>query len=152
MGYAVTRPIVDYIVQHQHVLFDYQGEDVSLGIWLAGYYDSADIFRDSNAMVNNKDCSVQEHLVIGHSMTVEDIQACWERKTLVSRALELSAVEDQDNTTWTIKSQNLHWPPIDTQILYERKADHKQPQNKNANLKESAKTTYGHVNQEQQKG
>ena len=33
-GYLVSRPIAEYISQYQDSLFDYQGEDASLGIWV----------------------------------------------------------------------------------------------------------------------
>lgn len=33
-GHAVSRPIAEYVAMHKDVLFEYQGEDTSLGIWL----------------------------------------------------------------------------------------------------------------------
>ena len=33
-GHVVTRPIVEYVTKYRLGLLDYQGEDVSLGIWL----------------------------------------------------------------------------------------------------------------------
>jgi len=33
-GHIVTRPVADFVTGHSMALLDYQGEDVSLGIWL----------------------------------------------------------------------------------------------------------------------
>lgn len=34
-GHVVSRPVAEYVSKYQDALFEYQGEDVSLGIWLA---------------------------------------------------------------------------------------------------------------------
>lgn len=34
-GYVITRPVVDWIVRNSNDLKVYQGEDTSMGIWLA---------------------------------------------------------------------------------------------------------------------
>ena len=33
-GHVVSRPIAEYVAEHKDKLFEYQGEDTSLGIWL----------------------------------------------------------------------------------------------------------------------
>jgi hypothetical protein len=85
-GHAVTRPVVEYISKRQHLLFDYQGEDASLGIWLRGFV-GPDAFRDSSsssseshAMVNDGNCFEPGHYVIGHGLTKDHMKVCFENQ------------------------------------------------------------------------
>ena len=78
-GHAVSRPVFKYVVENSDLLFDYQGEDVSLGIWLADTKigNSPITFVDaSKQMKNDQECLDPHHLVVGHDLTEYDIKWC----------------------------------------------------------------------------
>lgn len=107
-GYIISRGIVQYIgKQYQHDyeylklqqhnritlpgdemekkirLRIYQGEDTSLGIWLEEsyliYQEKMTLFIDSTYFSNNpEDCYQMNILSIGHQLSVNDIQQCYE--------------------------------------------------------------------------
>lgn len=77
-GYVVSRPIVEYLVQNNDTLYEYQGEDTSLGIWLdeSPIKDNV-IWEKSTAFVNEGDCHNLDFVVIGHEITPEKMKACY---------------------------------------------------------------------------
>jgi hypothetical protein len=78
MGHAVTRGVVEYIVKHQQVLFDYQGEDVSVGIWLKDAKDGVEWKSVPKIMVNHGNCQRPgPELVIGHDVTPAKMRQCY---------------------------------------------------------------------------
>lgn len=77
-GHIVSRPIADYVASNHLALFDYQGEDVSLGIWLSHPSAPANTkFVDwPQHMSNGGDCRLATLSVIGHDITPAKMQAC----------------------------------------------------------------------------
>jgi hypothetical protein len=91
-GHAVTRPIVDYVATYQDALFDYQGEDVSLGIWLqqsssesttststtsqAHRPPTTTFVSEGTHMSNGGDCRRPNLYVVGHDITPRKMQMC----------------------------------------------------------------------------
>ena len=75
-GHAVTRPIAEYIAKNRHYLFDYQGEDVSLGIWLERLGDKVK-FINTAVMSNGGNCMRQDLLVVGHNVMLDKMQKCY---------------------------------------------------------------------------
>jgi hypothetical protein len=74
-GHAVSRPAVEYVVANKDSLFEYQGEDTSLGIWLdkAGFevkWLTTPVFDNSRRCLSNK------YYVIGHGIGPEQMRKC----------------------------------------------------------------------------
>jgi len=77
-GYAVSRAVVDYVAS-QTSLYYYQGEDVSLGLWL--YESDLDVawidfpgFCLHQAWYNH-----QHSVVIGHSLDIETMRTLYDK-------------------------------------------------------------------------
>ena len=76
-GHMVSRPIAEYIDKHQATLHDYQGEDVSIGIWLDESLLKDKVDRqNSRLMQMDKWCGDAPAVVIGHEMTQERQREC----------------------------------------------------------------------------
>lgn len=75
-GHVVTRPIVDYVVQYKEALFDYQGEDVSIGIWLKNSLAPETKFLNDRRMSNGGDCRKPNLYVVGHDITPPKMEVC----------------------------------------------------------------------------
>ncbi len=75
-GHVVTRPVVDYVVEYQEALFDYQGEDVSIGIWLQHPLAPNTTFMNNRLMSNGGDCRKPSLHVVGHDITPKKMVAC----------------------------------------------------------------------------
>jgi hypothetical protein len=73
-GHAVSRSVAKFIVDYDG--FEYQGEDVSLGIWLRDgkqpveWVYSAGFVSDGNCMLKN------DRSVIGHNISPEGMRKC----------------------------------------------------------------------------
>merc|ERR1712062_636526 len=72
-GHVVSRNLAQYVVDNKENLFDYGGEDTSLGIWVHEspmYKEHKIKFHKSvPVMTNGKNCIVNKYHVIGHSLT-----------------------------------------------------------------------------------
>jgi len=78
-GWIMSRKVAQYISQHRLELFDYQGEDVSIGIWLNESSIANDIqWISSKQMRGDGDCSDANDIVVGHELSLEKIQHCWD--------------------------------------------------------------------------
>jgi hypothetical protein len=75
-GHAVTRSITRFVATHQAALFDYQGEDVSIGIWLDAPTAPKVTFQSTTHLQNNGDCSTPHHYVVGHDVTPSKMKTC----------------------------------------------------------------------------
>ena len=65
-GHIVSRPVAEYIVEHQDELYNYQGEDVSLGIWMDESPLHASMqWITSKHVANKGDCMDPNHWMIG---------------------------------------------------------------------------------------
>lgn len=78
-GYVMSRPVVDYVASQKSIYY-YQGEDVSLGIWLyespldVSWFDSPD-FNLENQMWADHTTSA----VIGHNLMIKEMQIIFEK-------------------------------------------------------------------------
>ena len=93
-GHVVSRPIVEYVSKYQDSLFDYQGEDVSLGIWVQIMITTASIdnitvtvqykkIPGMKTMVGAKFCKDPGIIVIGHDFDDASLKKCqffWDEK------------------------------------------------------------------------
>jgi hypothetical protein len=78
-GWIMSRSVAKYISKHTLELFDYQGEDVSIGIWL----HESDIVGNiqwisSTHMRADGNCLDSNNIVVGHNLSPEQIQLCWD--------------------------------------------------------------------------
>ena len=74
-GHMVSRDVVKYIVTSDQ--FEYQGEDVSVGIWLHKKPDFPGVkFVSSPAFIGNKNCRERNRIVIGHDMSPQQMEVC----------------------------------------------------------------------------
>jgi len=82
-GHAVSRPVAQYISDYRTELFEYQGEDTSLGIWI----DESPLV-DEMVWVNSKrfkgsfmddvgKCEDVEAYSIGHNIDSVTMRKCW---------------------------------------------------------------------------
>mmetsp|Transcript_5745 Transcript_5745/g.12125 ORF Transcript_5745/g.12125 Transcript_5745/m.12125 type:complete len:521 (-) Transcript_5745:70-1632(-) len=69
-GHIVSRPVAKYVADNAEKLFEYQGEDVSLGIWLdeSPLNGITDFIDGTHFMNNVQNCMVQHMFVIGHDL------------------------------------------------------------------------------------
>lgn len=81
VGHIVSRKVSNYIVENSDSLFNYQGEDVSIGIWLnESPLKSKVIWKTSKHMTNNGNCKDTSKWVIGHNIKPAKMQACFAHK------------------------------------------------------------------------
>ena len=81
VGHVVSRPVVSYVVANSDALFNYQGEDVSLGIWL----DESPLklgvsWVTSKHMSNHGNCRDTGMWVMGHNIKPSTMRACFAHK------------------------------------------------------------------------
>jgi hypothetical protein len=94
-GHVVSRPIMEYVAKYSIALLDYQGEDVSLGMWLDNVpfshpQSSSLTNRDYNTTVlttfidwpeymsNGGDCRKTYLDVIGHDVSPSKMKVCYQ--------------------------------------------------------------------------
>lgn len=74
-GHLVSRDVAQYVVTSDQ--FEFQGEDVSLGIWLDKKSDFTGVrFIRSPAFSGNQNCKDRSKLVVGHDFTPKKLEAC----------------------------------------------------------------------------
>ena len=90
-GHIVSQRIAKYIVQNSENLHRYQGEDVSIGIWL----DEANklsrlkvTYIQAESMITmdgTSFCTESKYLMIGHDITPDGMKYCQEQSVSLSR-------------------------------------------------------------------
>ena len=79
-GHAVSQGVAEYIVEHTDMLFNYQGEDVSIGIWLDESPISLEITWVSSKHVSHfGDCKNPNLFMIGHQIKPSKIRQCFQK-------------------------------------------------------------------------
>jgi len=81
-GWIMSRQVAAHLALHARHLFDYQGEDVSVGIWL----DESSIagrvqWISSPNMRGDGNCLAPGALVVGHQLSPEHIRQCWDKRS-----------------------------------------------------------------------
>tara|TARA_Y100000389_G_scaffold138216_2_gene135915 strand:- start:3881 stop:7276 length:3396 start_codon:yes stop_codon:yes gene_type:complete len=78
-GHVVSRKVAENVYLFNGI--EYQGEDVSLGIWISEMKLPV-IWKDVTGLfVNNGDCYNEKYIVIGHNISPDKMLACFKKKT-----------------------------------------------------------------------
>mmetsp|Transcript_13612 Transcript_13612/g.20720 ORF Transcript_13612/g.20720 Transcript_13612/m.20720 type:complete len:372 (-) Transcript_13612:78-1193(-) len=78
-GHVVSRPIAEFISRNKSSLYEYQGEDTSMAIWLDESPLKKNVdWRKSQAFAFHGDCYDPEFLVIGHELVPDKMRLCYE--------------------------------------------------------------------------
>ena len=102
-GHAVTRRIASYVATYQDALFDYQGEDVSIGIWLhSKMYPSAPpttFYSEGGHMSSGGKCRNPALYVVGHKIAPSEMKACfgWDASQRQNRTHNKQQKKRNDN-------------------------------------------------------
>jgi len=79
-GHIVNRIIGAYISNNTDSLFNYQGEDVSLGIWMdESPFSQAVKWINLKYMTNSGNCFDKQKFVIGHNVNENQKKKCYEQ-------------------------------------------------------------------------
>ena len=90
VGHVVSKPVATYIADNSNKLFNYQGEDVSVGIWLHNSPLKIN-WVSSKRMTNHGNCKDTGMFVIGHNIEPEKMKACFaHRDELVTASQEMN--------------------------------------------------------------
>eukprot|EP00939_MAST-03C_sp_MAST-3C-sp1_P003090 g3090.t1 len=77
-GHAVSRPVAAWISDNDESLFNYQGEDISIGIWFDESKLRSQIrWRECTRFTNNRRCKDANKYVIGHNVGDALIRDCF---------------------------------------------------------------------------
>ena len=77
-GHVVNRPVAHWIVNNQNDLINYQGEDVSVGIWLdASPFKKSIQWVHSKHSANHGDCFNTGLWMIGHDISAAKMRKCF---------------------------------------------------------------------------
>jgi hypothetical protein len=105
-GHIVSKVIAKYIVKNSSKLHRYQGEDVSLGIWLDEAHtshalnDLTYIQAESMMTFEGPDfCSQSEYLIVGHDLSPDAIWQCYQQQQQQQSSV-LSATDQNKKTAW----------------------------------------------------
>ncbi len=79
VGHVVSNSVATYIVDNSDKLFNYQGEDVSIGIWLNESPLKVK-WVTSKRMTNHGNCKDTGMWVIGHNIKPAKMKACFAHK------------------------------------------------------------------------
>lgn len=103
----------------------YQGEDVSLGIWLEEshfvFEEDPALFVDSPYFMRDGDCSRRESLSVGHRLSANEIEECYrqDQHVLATNISGVSSYEHQQsnqmNRIWFIQNLAQHSSAIGNQ-------------------------------------
>ena len=76
----MSRNVADHLSQRSLQLFDYQGEDVSVGIWLHESSIANTVQWISNPnMRGDGNCLSPNAIVVGHDLSPSQIRLCWDK-------------------------------------------------------------------------
>ena len=77
-GHAVSRPIAEFVAANKESLYEYQGEDTTLAIWLdESELKDTVVWEKSPAFVNEGDCHNPNFVVIGHEISPLKMKRCY---------------------------------------------------------------------------
>jgi len=75
-GHAVSRDLATYVSLHKNSLFEYQGEDVSMGIWISQGAIQVDFIASPAFEGHDGNCENTSKAVIGHDISPEKMVSC----------------------------------------------------------------------------
>ncbi len=78
-GHVVSRPVARYLAYYKHRLYNYQGEDTSVGIWLdeSPYMRNHTLWIHTPYFINDGDCTNPDWIIMGHEIHAEKMKACY---------------------------------------------------------------------------
>lgn len=79
-GHIVSRPTIDYLMKNIGSWISYQGEDVSLGIWIHRVRNNISVVLtpEKQFIPHSGDCHNVEKFVIGHNISPQKMRTCYE--------------------------------------------------------------------------
>jgi hypothetical protein len=96
IGHVVSRPVAQYIIEHKKTLFEYQGEDISIGIWMNESPLDV-IWVTSKHFTNHGKCSDTSKWVIGHNISPNNMKQCYDHKDEIVSKVQATASKEQLN-------------------------------------------------------
>jgi Galactosyltransferase len=78
-GHVVSHSVAQYVSENSGSLHRYQGEDVSLGIWLHQWKQKVTYIQASSMITNEGTvvCGTPRYMMIGHDLTLDDVCDCF---------------------------------------------------------------------------
>lgn len=76
-GHVVNRPMATFIAENRNDLFEYQGEDVSLGIWANESGLPVRMYTSTRFDLKPRKCSVGFIYSIGHRVSPDRMRECY---------------------------------------------------------------------------
>lgn len=84
-GHVLSRKAMQYIVNNLDTLVNYQGEDVSIGIWMdecempVQLISDTGFRNDGKCSIGVNDTQINPNLfIVGHNLQVDYMRTCWE--------------------------------------------------------------------------
>jgi len=100
-GHIVSRPVAEYVSENSEELYEYQGEDVSLGIWLdeSPLKNKVKWIRGNRFMTNKEDCTIAWKVIIGHNFNDQDLKYCFDQMDEVHERIDppVQFFKDREN-------------------------------------------------------
>jgi len=94
VGHVVSKGVATYIVENSDKLFNYQGEDVSIGIWLnESPLKSKVKWVTSKHMANHGNCKDTGMWVMGHNIKPAKMRECFAHKDEIISVLKAKKPE-----------------------------------------------------------
>jgi len=89
VGHVVSKGVATYIVDNSDKLFNYQGEDVSIGIWLNESPLKSEVkWVTSKHMANHGNCKDTGMWVMGHNIKPAKMRECFAHKDEINSSLK----------------------------------------------------------------
>ena len=99
VGHAVSRPVAEYVAEYKDTLFNYQGEDVSIGIWLdESPLKEKVVWITSRNFSNNGNCKDANYVMIGHNINAVKMKACNQHLDEVKHEVK----KEPEQVTWHV--------------------------------------------------
>lgn len=90
VGHVVSKGVATYIVDNSDKLFNYQGEDVSIGIWLNESPLKSEVkWVTSKHMANHGNCKDTGMWVMGHNIKPAKMRECFAHKDEIQEIVKL---------------------------------------------------------------
>lgn len=101
-GHVVSRQIAEHVYRYDG--FEYQGEDVSLGIWISEMKLDVNWKDMQGKFVNNGDCHNKNYMVIGHDIPPSKMRDCFHITTIQRKRVYNHAIGRVGNQLFQIAS------------------------------------------------
>eukprot|EP00980_Cylindrotheca_fusiformis_P011751 scaffold2794_cov100-Cylindrotheca_fusiformis.AAC.9 len=125
-GHVISKIIATYIVTHSSNLHRYQGEDVSIGIWLDEIQHDENDFRNELTYIQAESimtfdgfqfCFESQYLIVGHDLSTDAIYQCYQQQQLLQQAQDNKEQIGNNNNNAKKKKKKVAW--IDSPAYFE---------------------------------